>query len=350
MVVLFGYFIKTSKDHVNVIIISFYLIAYKPWFNLIKLTSSPSDMSLSLVSCGIKRSVPIIRVFKRFNANSKSRWLNRQQNDPYTREAKVQNLRSRAAFKLMEIDDKFKLFSNGKNQRVLDLGFAPGAWSQVASRRIGPSGMVLGVDILPCDPPTGVSSIQANILSKKTHELIRLYFSKHFKLNRNDDLHQDHGYFQHMIEEVTHQQDYETYREVFSADSNDKIDKFPIDVIISDMYEPWPQSSGFWTNITNAAYNRMANTTGLAIKDHYQSIDLCDAALVSAIDLLRPRGHFVCKLYTGKEDKLFEKRLKKVFKRVNRFKPVACRDESKEVYFIGRDKREMIDKLEVFTT
>lgn len=307
-------------------------------------------MFLSLVLGGLKQPSVLVKVFRRCNANSKSRWLNRQHNDPHTKEAKVQNLRSRAAFKLMEIDDKFKLFNGKSGQRVLDLGYAPGAWSQVASRRIGHGGMVLGVDILPCDPPPGVSSIQANILSKKTHELIRLYFSKHFKLNKHDDLHEDHGYLAHMAEEVTHQQEHETYREVFSADSSDTVDKFPIDVIISDMYEPWPQNSGFWTNITNAAYNRMANTTGLAIKDHYQSIDLCDAALVSAIDLLRPHGHFVCKLYTGKEDKLFEKRLRKVFRRVNRFKPTASRDESKEVYFVGRDKRDAVDKLQVFTS
>lgn len=287
----------------------------------------------------------------RFNSNSKGRWLSRQQNDYYTREAKVQNLRSRAAFKLMEIDDKFKLFSRDKPQRVLDLGFAPGAWSQVASRRIADGGMVLGVDILPCSPPPGVSSIQANILSKKTHELIRLYFSKHFQLNRHDNLHADHGYLQHMTEELTHAEECETYREVFSPEiANDKIDKHPIDVIISDMYEPWPQDSGFWTNITNAAYYRMANTSGLAVRDHYQSIDLCDAALVAAIDLLKPHGNFVCKLYTGEEDKLFEKRVKRVFKRVNRFKPIACRDESKEVYFVARDKRDNVDKLQVFTS
>ncbi|QLQ81207.1 hypothetical protein HG537_0E05620 [Torulaspora globosa] len=290
------------------------------------------------------------KLFVRFNSSSKNRWLTRQQNDHYTREAKIQNLRSRAAFKLMEIDDKFKIFCGNTPQRVLDLGFAPGAWSQVASRRIGDGGMVLGVDILPCNPPPGVSSIQANILSRKTHELIRLYFSKHFKLNKHDDIHEDHGYLRHMTEELSQESDCETYREVFSPDiTPDKVGKYPIDVIISDMYEPWPQDSGFWTNITNAAYYRMANTSGLAIRDHYQSIDLCDAALVTAIDLLKPRGHFVCKLYTGKEDKLFEKRLKKVFRRVNRFKPVACRDESKEVYFVAREKRHDVDKLQVFT-
>lgn len=291
----------------------------------------------------------------RFNSSSQGRWLKRQSNDYYTREAKVQNLRSRAAFKLMEIDDKFQLFSKNKGQRILDLGFAPGAWSQIAKERSGLNSTVLGVDILPCDPPAGVSSIQANILSKKTQELIRLYFFKHLQLNQDDVLHKDHGYFQHVLEEeLTHRADFETYREVFADEnadetSNGKPNKLPIDIIISDMYEPWIQTSGFWNNLTNSAYYRMANTSGLALKDHYQSIDLCDAALVTAIDLLKPMGSFVCKLYTGKEDRLFEKRLKRVFRKVSRFKPDASRDQSKEIYFIGRGKEANIDKIGVFT-
>ncbi|GAV54561.1 hypothetical protein ZYGR_0AN00290 [Zygosaccharomyces rouxii] len=288
-----------------------------------------------------------------FRFNSQGRWLDRQSNDHYTKEAKVQGLRSRAAFKLMEIDDKFHLFHRDKHrhQRVLDLGFAPGAWSQVAQGRVGPSGMVLGVDILPCEPPKGVHSIQANILSRKTHELIRLYFSRHFQLYKSDDLHEHHGYFQHRLEE---QLDFirgtDAYNEIFNIGlSSRKVDRFPIDTIISDMYECWPQMTGFWNNLTNAAYYRMANTSGIAIRDHYQSIDLADAALVTAIDLLRPKGSFVCKLYTGKEDKLFEKRLRKVFQRVNRFKPAASRGESKELYFIGLCKKDPIDKLDVFS-
>ncbi|CAI5007247.1 AVN_HP_G0049610.mRNA.1.CDS.1 [Saccharomyces cerevisiae] len=105
------------------------------------------------------------------------RWLNRQLKDPYTKEAKVQNLRSRAAFKLMQIDDKYRLFSkNRTDQRILDLGYAPGAWSQVARQRSSPNSMILGVDILPCEPPHGVNSIQANILAKRTHDLIRSFF------------------------------------------------------------------------------------------------------------------------------------------------------------------------------
>ncbi|AMD21388.1 HER109Wp [Eremothecium sinecaudum] len=274
--------------------------------------------------------------------NSSARWVSRQQADHYTNEAKVKSLRSRAAFKLMEIDHRFKIFKENSAQKVLDLGFAPGAWSQVAYSRTRPDGQVMGVDILPCIPPKGVSSIQANILSSKTHELVRLYFSRHYQLNMEDDLHKNHGYFQEALEA-------ELGNTNLSKENTQPLIKYPLDVIISDMYEPWPQTTGFWNNFTNAAYHRMANTTGVAIKDHYMSMDLCDAALVCAIDLLKPDGSFVCKLYTGKEDNLLEKRMKQVFRSVRRFKPKASRDESKELYFVGLNKRKDVDKVKVFS-
>ncbi|CAI4061685.1 hypothetical protein SKDZ_07G1240 [Saccharomyces kudriavzevii ZP591] len=315
-----------------------------------------------LVYSRIRNNVPfsLCRICIRYNSNSQNRWLNRQLGDPYTKEAKVQNLRSRAAFKLMQIDDKYRLFNKNKsNRRILDLGYAPGAWSQVAQQRSSSNSMILGVDILPCEPPHGVNSIQANILAKRTHDLIRLFYSKHFQLNRRDELHENHGYFQNMLEEeLTHLKDTELYREIFTSDDNYDIsntnstlkerEKFPVDVIISDMYEPWPQTTGFWNNITNQAYFRMANTSGLSIRDHYQSIDLCDAALVTAIDLLRPLGSFVCKLYTGEEENLFKKRMEAVFNDVHKVKPDASRNESRETYYIGLRKRRNIDKLKVF--
>src|SRR3954462_10074622 len=77
---------------------------------------------------------------------SSSRWLERQLNDPYVAEAKSKGYRSRAAFKLVELDDKFHVLKPGA--RVLDLGAAPGGWSQVARARIGAKGSVVGIDIL----------------------------------------------------------------------------------------------------------------------------------------------------------------------------------------------------------
>src|SRR3954462_14817879 len=81
---------------------------------------------------------------------SSRRWLERQLNDPFVREAKASGYRSRAAFKLAELDDKFHLIRPGA--RVLDLGAAPGGWSQVAAKCSGPKGIVVAADILEIAP------------------------------------------------------------------------------------------------------------------------------------------------------------------------------------------------------
>jgi len=89
-------------------------------------------------------------------------WLERQLNDPYVARAKREGFRSRAAFKLTEIDDKHHVLKGGA--RVVDLGAAPGGWSQVAIRRVGPRGRVVGIDILPMDPIAGVEFAQIDFL------------------------------------------------------------------------------------------------------------------------------------------------------------------------------------------
>lgn len=89
---------------------------------------------------------------------SSKRWLERQLNDPYVAEAQSQGLRSRAAFKLMQLDERFSLMK--KRGRVVDLGAAPGGWSQVAHKRVGDDGFVLAVDILPMEPIAGVECMQ----------------------------------------------------------------------------------------------------------------------------------------------------------------------------------------------
>lgn len=87
-------------------------------------------------------------------------WKNRQQNDPYVKRAREEGYRARAAYKLMEIDEKDQLFKGVK--RVVDLGAAPGSWSQVARARLGDSGTVIALDILPMEPIPGVIFIEGD--------------------------------------------------------------------------------------------------------------------------------------------------------------------------------------------
>ena len=92
---------------------------------------------------------------------SSTRWLARQLNDPFVRDAKARGYRSRAAFKLIQLDDKFHFLKKGA--RAIDLGAAPGGWSQVAAERVGTQGRVIAADILEIAPIAGVEVLQADI-------------------------------------------------------------------------------------------------------------------------------------------------------------------------------------------
>ncbi len=95
---------------------------------------------------------------------SSQNWLERQLNDPYVARAKREGYRSRAAFKLLEIDEKYKILKPG--QKIVDLGAAPGGWSQIAAKVAGPKGKVVGIDLLPIDPMAGVEFIQLDFLDE----------------------------------------------------------------------------------------------------------------------------------------------------------------------------------------
>jgi 23S rRNA (uridine2552-2'-O)-methyltransferase len=98
-----------------------------------------------------------------------TRWLERQLNDPYVRRAKADGYRSRAAYKLLELDERFGLL-RGVN-RVIDLGIAPGGWSQVVKRRRGKA-VVVGIDLLPVDPIEGVEILQMDFMDERAPALL----------------------------------------------------------------------------------------------------------------------------------------------------------------------------------
>ena len=95
---------------------------------------------------------------------SSTRWLERQLNDPYVKRAKAEGYRSRAAYKLLELDEKFGLLKGLK--AVVDLGIAPGGWSQVVRRRT-PQAAVAGIDLLPTDPIDGVAILQMDFMDEE---------------------------------------------------------------------------------------------------------------------------------------------------------------------------------------
>jgi len=106
----------------------------------------------------------------RSRSASSTRWLERQLNDPYVRRAKAENYRSRAAYKLLELDERFGLLRGV--HAVVDLGIAPGGWAQVVRRRV-PQAKVVGIDLLPTEPIDGVTILQMNFLADEAPERLR---------------------------------------------------------------------------------------------------------------------------------------------------------------------------------
>ena len=103
-----------------------------------------------------------------------ARWLERQLNDPYVAQARREGYRSRAAYKLLEIDDKYKILKPG--QRIVDLGAAPGGWSQIAAARVGSHGgrgRVLAIDLLALNPIEGVEFRQMDFHDRKAPDQLR---------------------------------------------------------------------------------------------------------------------------------------------------------------------------------
>lgn len=223
-----------------------------------------SAMSSPIFRCRPPRPLQI-----RWKSKSLARWLDRQSSDVHTLQAKAEHYRSRAAYKLIEINDKFRVLRGSR--RIVDLGFAPGAWTQVALEKCGRNNTnILGVDLIPCVPPEGALFIQGDIFSKKTHEQIVSHFGGE------------------------------------------------VDLVLSDM---------------------MANTSGIKDNDHYASMDLCDGVLLLSLNVLKKGGSAVMKFYTGKEDHILHLRLSHMFSKVYKMKPQACRNELREMYFIGVNKK-----------
>ena len=102
-----------------------------------------------------------VRTAKKRTASS-TRWLQRQLNDPYVKQAKAEGYRSRAAYKLIELDEKFGLLKGV--ERVVDLGIAPGGWSQVV-RKLRPKAQVVGIDLLEVEPIEGVTIFQMDFMA-----------------------------------------------------------------------------------------------------------------------------------------------------------------------------------------
>jgi 23S rRNA (uridine2552-2'-O)-methyltransferase len=200
----------------------------------------------------------------RARSASSTRWLERQLNDPYVAAAKAKGYRSRAAFKLKELNQRFHLIKRGA--RVLDLGAAPGGWSQIAVERVGEGGKVVAVDILDMELVVGVDFLKLDMLDEQAPEAIKAALGG------------------------------------------------KADVVLTDMASP---------------------TTGHRETDHIRTLVLFETAFELAIEVLRPGGSFVGKVFQGGASNEILARVKKAFADVKHVKPPASRAESVELYLVA---------------
>jgi 23S rRNA (uridine2552-2'-O)-methyltransferase len=207
-----------------------------------------------------------VKTAKRRSAQS-TRWLERQLNDPYVKRAHGDGYRSRAAYKLIELDEKFH-FLCGK-RAVVDLGVAPGGWAQIV-RQQNPKAAVVGIDLLPVDPIEGVTL---------------------FEMDFMDDAAPDR-----LVEAL--------------GDAPD--------LILSDM---------------------AANTVGHKQTDHLRTMGLVEAAVDFAVQVLKPGGDFVAKVFAGGTDPALLSILKSNFTTVKHAKPPASRKGSVEWYVVAQGKK-----------
>ncbi len=134
-----------------------------------------------------------VRVKAKKNRTESSRkWLLRQLNDPYVAAAKEDGYRSRAAYKILQLDEQFKLLQ--PNQRIVDLGAAPGGWSQVAVKVIGSRGKLIGIDLLPITPMNGAEFIEMDFLEPEAPDTLKRMLQGEADLVLSDMAHSTVGH------------------------------------------------------------------------------------------------------------------------------------------------------------
>lgn len=207
---------------------------------------------------------------------SSTLWLERQLNDPYVKKAKTEGYRGRAAFKILELDDRYRFLVPGA--RVVDLGCAPGGWCQVAVRRVNAlgektgkkQGRVLGIDLQPVDPVPGAEIHLLDFLAEGADQQVKDWLGG------------------------------------------------PADVVMSDM---------------------AAASSGVKQVDHIRIIALCEAAAEFAFEVLEPGGTFVAKVLAGGAEQGLQSLLKQRFDKVANVKPPASRADSSEKFVVAQGFR-----------
>jgi 23S rRNA (uridine2552-2'-O)-methyltransferase len=231
-------------------------------------------------------------------------WLNDHVNDPYVKQAKIDGYRARAAYKLKEIDETFKLIKPG--QVVVDLGSTPGAWSQYVRRRLSPTGAAVGalngtiiaLDILPMEPIEGVEFILGDFTAQATLDVLlsKVKLLAQSNTGLEGDLVLKSG------------------KKQAATSAPATAPTRVVDVVVSDI---------------------APNLSGIADTDAARIELLIELAVDFAQKQLKPEGALVVKLFHGGAYEPIVKLFRQTFKVVKSLKPKSSRDKSSETFLVG---------------
>lgn len=248
-------------------------------------------MSQCLAGIFTLRSVRYCSIIRRYKVSGSSKaWLQRHVNDPFVKMAEKDNNRSRAAYKLQDVQDKHRIIK--ANDFVIDLGAAPGGWSVVASKILNlsnGSGLLISIDLLPME-----------LIPTEPEEFKSVHFIQ--------------GNFNSVSVRQT------ISRIAVGSHPADNVSSRKADVILSDMLQ---------------------NTTGHATTDHLKSMNLCYSVLEFSHEYLKPGGNLLCKFFQGSDDRELLDEAKKIFKTTKLVKPKSSRSESREMYLLAMNKLEI---------
>lgn len=235
-----------------------------------------------------------VRVKNKKLSTSSKKWIERQLNDPFVHKAKAEGYRSRAAFKLLEMHEKFNLIKKGMT--IVDLGAAPGGWSQVASTILKGNGHIYAIDLLPMEPLSGVHCVQGDFND---------FYNISHDLCMNELIHTDASDSNEVAQ-------HDLLLSIRQAIHNG------VDLVLSDM---------------------APSACGIKSVDHDRIMGLLEDVFIFACEHLRPNGTLVAKVLRGGTEGQLLGRMKKMFKKVSHFKPTSSRAESCEIFVVAQDFR-----------
>ncbi len=281
---------------------------------------------------------PWYDIMSRKNQN----WIRKHKHDHFYRKAKQNGHRSRAAYKLKQIDDKFNIFHKG--DIVLDLGCSPGGWTQVAVERTGAEGTVIGVDRDPMRPVEGARFIRGDITKERTRQQLRKVLREAVASTGSEGADRDAS------GEGEGESEGESEGEGEGESEGEGVAEVEVEVEVEVKAKAETEADGVpaasaeeptvegkAAPLADCVISDMSpNISGIYSMDQARSVYLVEHAFQIAVEFVHPGGNFVAKVFEGADFEELYHRLKRKFGSFRTFSPAASRKSSSEKYLLGK--------------